>query len=145
MIDAMKSVTPNALFEPRVRSGIYRRSCRQGTMKPGIKYRHLPDLPDKALDNLNPLKLSAVMQRREGSDAGDHAFYLWSYQRGFVKSVASVNDTMTNHLDRSGARHDRIRTAPQSLEHLLNSALTVRYKHGAPARRPSRAFQLQLR
>src|SRR6266576_3856139 len=103
-------------------------------MESGIKHRNLHDLTGQAFDDLNSLQFSAVMQRRKGSDAGDHALYLRRHHNGLIELVASMNDAMTHCIDCTGVLDDRIWTGPQSLEHMLDRVLTIRFRNALLAR-----------
>src|SRR5271166_1717852 len=99
MIDPVESVSPNALLDPLMWTGINRSGLWHLAMKSGIENRNLRNRAENTSDNLHTLEFGLNMQGRERGDAGDRRAHLGRDDNGILEMGAAVDYAMPDRVD----------------------------------------------
>src|SRR2546428_270549 len=99
MIDAVESITANALFEPFIGPGIDRSSQRYFPMVSSIENGYLGNRAQQLLDEFHPFQFGLIVERREHGSAGYRRFYFGCDEHGFFEMRSTMNDAMTHNVD----------------------------------------------
>src|SRR6266480_7139085 len=114
MIDPVKSVAANTVFEPLIRPRIHRRSRRQSAMKSGIENRDLRNSAQELFNNLHAFEFGAIMERSESRNVGDSRSYFGSKRNRFFVFRAAMHHAVPDNVNVSKRRHRRPITVRQS-------------------------------
>src|SRR5213082_3108384 len=99
MIDAVKSISPNATFEPLIWSWVNRCVYRERAVKSSIEDGNLRVFGKKFLGNVNALKPSDIVQRRNQGDIRNGLLNLGSHNRRLVEFGPAVDNAVSYNRD----------------------------------------------
>src|SRR2546423_5195127 len=99
MIDAVKSISPNATFEPVIWSRINRCVLRKRAVKSSIEDGNLRVFGKKFLGKLNALNPSDIVQRCDQGDIRNGLLNLGSHNRRLVEFGPAVDNAVSYDRD----------------------------------------------
>ena len=99
MIDAVESITANALVDPLIGPGISCGLLRHLTMKSGIENGDLRNPAQNTFNNLHALEFSPDMQWGERRNTRDRRAHLGRYDYRILEVRAPVDDTVPHRFD----------------------------------------------
>src|SRR5262245_28804482 len=126
MIDAMKSVPPDSVFNPAIRTGIDRRWQRHLAVKPGVENGYLRHRAEKIFDNFHAFELSANVQWSNRGDLIDCGPHFLRQYCGLSEVRTTVNHTVPHNVNFRGEVDGPCLPTPHGAQQVTNGLLPGR-------------------